>query len=154
MHNFIPFKAARWVHGRLEWFERVNWRTKERETLHKRVQHERQTHTGTRTQFQHEIKSFFHQAQHPQIIINLDKCNGGFGVLQFWRNTVFYFKLWEKFVNIFLRQSKCVVMPGWVPLLLQHHPYMGIRGKYDGGNLVGNESLNWCKYMDFLLFRR
>ena len=27
----------------------------------------------------------------------------------------------------------CVVILGWVHLLLQHHPYIGIEGKYDGG---------------------
>ena len=27
----------------------------------------------------------------------------------------------------------CVVILGWVHLLLQHHPYIGIGGKYDGG---------------------
>ena len=32
MHNFISpaFKAARWVHGRLEWFQRMKGRTKEK----------------------------------------------------------------------------------------------------------------------------
>ena len=40
------------------------------------------------------------------------------------------------------------------PSLITAPPLHGHRGKYHGGNSVGNESLNWCKYMDLFLFRR